>query len=784
MRAIQTDISQPTPCAIPVAIYTRVSTMNQVGGRFDSCESQAAICREHIQKHAGDGWFEAACYSDPAYSGSTLKRPGMEALMRHIAAGGIKIVLIFKFERVLRSTDEWAPFRAFLKKHGCRLESPMENLSEDTAMDRFNNNLRANLAEFDRLNTAEKVQAKMLAQAKRGYWNYGPIPYGYAYDPQAKRLNIDPTEANIVRRVFKQAAALVPLTQIANALCDDGLRTRVRIFKMRDGTQRNVGGKRFRSDSLRHLLRNSIYAGRIRFHGKEYPGQHEALVSDELWDRANAAISKVRPARALLRSRDKHVHLLKGILFCQHCGRALMPSGSGKCDPTGKPYRYYTCGAAQKERAAWSCPVRHLSAPLVEDCVVALLGEIVKHPTILETAVEHSHLRGKTDRRQLAAQLAQADQALGEINRQLRNCVDAIASGSADQLADELRERAGELKEQKQARTVEREQARQELVAGEQDEVDAQRIREALGKFAGIFPALPREDQKRLVALCLARIEVRVRKDTAAVEGVRRFALRLHLLVSQLVDSMEQQVIFQRRDGGDIPMIRRVLMLESTIEISAGGAAAIRTPFEHEVRQRRPKATPPAPAPARHALHRARRWDQVLTTSPRLTWTALAKREGLTLATVSYHLMLLRLAPEIQRFLVGLTDGPSIRFFGLVRMKEIARRSLPEQRRLFATIRDSFKRQTQDNINPPLNDATPFIGTVFEHDTSRTNQADWSSLGVGFGAPLPQATRNRTSSPAGVRSGKGTAGTMERRGGRGSTENIALHRPGWRGDSA
>lgn len=62
---------------LPVAIYTRVSTDNQTGGRFDSCESQAVICRDHIRKHAGEGWHEVACYTDAAHSGSSLNRPGI-----------------------------------------------------------------------------------------------------------------------------------------------------------------------------------------------------------------------------------------------------------------------------------------------------------------------------------------------------------------------------------------------------------------------------------------------------------------------------------------------------------------------------------------------------------------------------------------------------------------------------------------------------------------------------------------------------------------------------------
>ena len=106
MPAIPSNSSRPRACTVPVAIYSRVSTANQVGGRFDSCESQAAVCRDFIAQHAHDGWFEIACFSDPAYSGGSMNRPGVRALMRQIEAGEIKIVLIFKLERVLRSTDE------------------------------------------------------------------------------------------------------------------------------------------------------------------------------------------------------------------------------------------------------------------------------------------------------------------------------------------------------------------------------------------------------------------------------------------------------------------------------------------------------------------------------------------------------------------------------------------------------------------------------------------------------------------------------------------------------
>ena len=154
---------------VPVAIYARVSTDNQVGGRFDSCESQAAVCRDHIRKLSAEGWYEVASFTDAAYSGGTMDRPGIQALKRMIAAGEVKVVLIFKLERVSRNMDEWGPFRAFLQKHGCRLESATENISELEPEGRLKNNIMMSVAEFERLNTAKKTRLKMREQAKRGY---------------------------------------------------------------------------------------------------------------------------------------------------------------------------------------------------------------------------------------------------------------------------------------------------------------------------------------------------------------------------------------------------------------------------------------------------------------------------------------------------------------------------------------------------------------------------------------------------------------------------------------
>jgi DNA invertase Pin-like site-specific DNA recombinase len=205
-----------------VAIYTRVSTLSQVGGRFDSCASQEAICRDYIASRAGDGWFEIACYTDAAYSGADMDRPGIRALKHQIVSGDIKVVLVFKIERLLRCVDEWSSFRIFLRQHGCSLISTSENLCEATPSGRLKNNIMVSVAEYERLNTGVKVRAKMLEQAKRGYWNYGAVPFGYEYDSEKQLLCPHPTEAHVARGIFEDAANGLSIKAIVERLAAVG----------------------------------------------------------------------------------------------------------------------------------------------------------------------------------------------------------------------------------------------------------------------------------------------------------------------------------------------------------------------------------------------------------------------------------------------------------------------------------------------------------------------------------------------------------------------------------
>ena len=681
--------------AIAVAIYTRVSTANQVGGRFDSCESQAAVCRDFIAKHAGDGWFEVACLSDPAYSGGTLDRPGIRALMRQIEAGEIKVVVIFKLERVLRSTSEWAPFRAFLKAHDCQLVSVTEDISEATPSGRLKNNIVMSVNEYERDNTAEKIRIKLNEQAKRGFWTGGQVPFGYVYDETLQGLSPHPTEAATLRRVFEMAAGLKSLTAIANTLNDEGLRTRARIFNRRSGAKQNVGEKRFRSDIVRRLITRPLYAGRVRMNGKEFPGQHAALVSDELWERANAAIRPAAlPTARRFRNRDKHFHLLKAVAFCGCCGRAMIPNASGKLDPDGKPYRYYTCGYAHKERADAACPVRHVSATALETAVVGFLGACSQHPDALAATTAHAKTLRQTDRAPLRSRLSEIERNLASVADQLRNCARILILGQATALDDVLREQAEALNTDKQRLLVEREQVRLDLAACEEGDIETVRVSQALQKFSELLPSLSPNEQRDLVMLFLERVEVRpsTRPASKPAAGVRLLELRLKLRVNRLVEGMAERLVIEervQRADSAAPTRPLVLTLDVSLAPSSGAAKPVTllAPFPCELGITRRATTPePEPVPMLHPIHRARAWRRRLDTERGLNQLKLAAEEGLSPGSITHHLKLIQLADDIQAKLLDLTKAEDVRCYGLNQMKALAELPHDEQRKRFAEI--------------------------------------------------------------------------------------------------
>lgn len=718
---------QPSFNPIPVGIYARVSTDHQLGFRFDSCEHQTLVCRDYIKRMASRGWFEAGCFVDQAYSGANMDRPGIQALMAQIAAGRIKIVLIYKLERMLRSTYEWAKFSKFLEDHGCRLLTPYDDHSDDSAAGRFKTNMLVTMSEYERDNISEKTVDKMWAQARRGMWGGGYIPFGYDYDRNLQQLQRNWREAQIVTRIYQQAAELLPLGEIAERLNREGHRTGQRWEKDADHNRQSVGGKPFRTDVLRKVIQNPLYRGVVRFRTEEFPGQHEALVTAEIWEQANAAIAEAKKERKVrLRAEDKYANLLKGTVVCLHCGVPLFSRASGKDRQKGKHYRYYACVVGKTLNADDPCTLRSIAAQPLEDAIIGFLS----HADLGSIASESLGEIPAADvalRQRLTAELAGIEAELAAVQTRTQNCLDVLTEEGLQGVRPELTDRLAGLQAQKQPILVKREQCRQQFSVLDEQTFNRARISHAFARLARLLPHMEREGLRQLFFGLFESIQIkqlkrsRDYKPSGDSEQVLKLRFRIHL--SNFVNAMERDVVIDDRTVRSPAYGQRLLEIEGQIALGWRGRIKIVAPFQMEIGPE-VDAAPVVIEAVKHPIHRAAKWKVEVERGTSVR--ALALKENVSASLVSFHLKLLRLAPEIQVFLRNLSTSTEVDFFSLRKMALLAEPDRVVQLQRFRIMHQRFAAKNATIAGFPL--PPPFgaeqIKSMGVHHPARSQETD------------------------------------------------------------
>jgi site-specific DNA recombinase len=182
---------------------------------------------------------------------------------------------------------------------------------------------------------------------------------GYDVDLHTTQLMVNEEEAKRVRaifRLYRKHKALAPVLQelARRGWCNKRWTTR-------QGRWR--GGKPFTKATLRKLLSNCTYRGRVRYRNETHAGEHKAIVDARLWQEVQNLLRRPRPDR---NQSSKQGYLLQGLLRCRPCGCAMTPSQTRKGP---RQYRYYTCCAAQK-RGWQGCPSKAVPAGAIEQFVL------------------------------------------------------------------------------------------------------------------------------------------------------------------------------------------------------------------------------------------------------------------------------------------------------------------------------------------------------------------------------------------------------------------------------
>jgi site-specific DNA recombinase len=404
-----TDQHNPQSAArrVRCAILTRTSTEEGLDSEFNSLDAQRESGEAYAASQKQEGWIALSTrYDDAGYSGATLDRPAMQRLLADIEAGRVDVVIVYKIDRLSRSLLDFARLMEVFDRHGVAFVSVTQRFDTSTSMGRLMLNILLSFAQFEREIIGERIRDKVAATKRRGKYTGGPPVLGYDVDRDRKRLVVNPAEAALVLQIFADFVQTGSTTTLAQTLNAAGLTTKA--WTTKKGVARP--GTPWHKGLTYRVLNNRLYLGEVVHKGQHYPGEHEAIISQDLWDQAHAILDTNRRARGA-QTRAQSPALLKGLLWCAHCGCAMTPNFTRR---NGKVYRYYLCVRAERG-ARDSCPVRCLSAGEIERTVVDQLRAVLRSPEI--TARTYREARAQADGG------ATADTAFAE-----RDVVEALSS--------------------------------------------------------------------------------------------------------------------------------------------------------------------------------------------------------------------------------------------------------------------------------------------------------------------------------------------------------------------
>ena len=280
---------------IPAVIYARYSSSGQ---REESIEGQIRECREFAQRN---GFTVVGEYMDKALTGRSDKRPDFQRMLRDSERGVFKAVICWKMDRFARNRYDSAMYKYKLKKNGVRifyakelipdgpegiiLESVMEGYAEY-----YSENLSQNVKR-GRYDSA--LELKTLGQRVLGLRTGAD-----------GRFEIDPANAQVVRRIFEEYAAGYSSKEICEHLNAEGYRT----------TQGNA----FNKNSIRRIVQNEKYIGVYEYQDIRVEDGIPAIVGRELFAKCQQLVKKHHRSPAAKRDTS---FLLTTKLFCGRCGR-------------------------------------------------------------------------------------------------------------------------------------------------------------------------------------------------------------------------------------------------------------------------------------------------------------------------------------------------------------------------------------------------------------------------------------------------------------------------------
>lgn len=329
-----------------VTFYARVSTDKDE--QLNSLENQVQYYTELIQSKPN--WTYIAGYVDEGISGtSTKKRDSFNRMIADAKAGRFDFIITKEISRFSRSTLDSIQYTQELLEHDVGVLFQNDNINTLDSDSEFRLVVMAGVAQDEVRKLSERLKFGFRQAIKNGHVLGNDKLWGY--DKKDCVLTINEEEAKVIRRIFDlYANQKMGIRRISQTLYDEG-------FTSRKGNTFNVL-------TIRHILENPKYKGwycanksqTVDYRSKRkvfldesewvmYPDPSvPAIVSEELWDRANA-LYKQRSQQMMSHQSAAEFH------------NRYPYSGKIICEEHGTSFHRQVLKSAKGDKEVWQCRV-------------------------------------------------------------------------------------------------------------------------------------------------------------------------------------------------------------------------------------------------------------------------------------------------------------------------------------------------------------------------------------------------------------------------------------------
>lgn len=405
-----------------IALYIRVSTREQATEGYS-----IAAQNERLKNFCkAKDWTVFNIYEDGGYSGSNTKRPALSQLIEDAKHKRFDVVLVYKLDRLSRSQkDTLYLIEDVFLKHDVDFVSMNENFDTTSPFGRAMIGILSVFAQLEREQIKERMAMGMEERAKEGFYHGGGnhIPIGYEYvDSQ---LIINEYEAMQIRELFDLY------------LKGYGVGYIQRHLKSKYTTK---NGDWSTATTVRNAIDKVLYIGKIKHKNKVFDGQHEPIISEEVFNKAQR-ISKSKQNK--LNVNTQTPHLLGGMIWCERCGaRYFRTQLTYVYKDKREPRYWYKCysrhGGAHHMIKDPDCKNKNYRQFKLEAIVLNKIKEVAGNDQYL---IEHQQAGIKSDSTDYKKQIRKIDE-------QIKRLLDLYQMGTVEY--EEIDDRINKLNKEKE----------------------------------------------------------------------------------------------------------------------------------------------------------------------------------------------------------------------------------------------------------------------------------------------------------------------------------------------